>query len=128
MECTKIMLSTRVYALMSIYGMEIFEAYLDRCYDMGRQFAEIILSDPKFELAVFPQSNIVCFSIKGENTDDANTLNRKIRQLLLEDGSFYIVQTVLKEKVYLRVSIMNPFTKTTDLEALLDRIKELLGK
>jgi len=126
MECTKIMLSTRVYALMSMYGMKIFEEYLDRCYDLGRKFADIILSDSKFELAVNPQSNIVCFRIIRENTDETNALNRKIRQLLLEDGSFYIVQTMLKDKVYLRVSIMNPFTETTDLETLLDRIKELL--
>ncbi|MBK7806286.1 MAG: pyridoxal-dependent decarboxylase [Saprospiraceae bacterium] len=126
MECTKIMLSTRVYALMSIYGMKIFETYLDRCYDMGRKFAEIIHSDSKFELAVTPQSNIVCFRVKGENTDETNALNRNIRHHLLEDGSFYIVQTVLKDKVYLRVSIMNPFTETTDLEALLNRIKDLL--
>jgi len=128
MECTKIMLSTRVYALMSIYGMEIFGAYVDRCYDLGRKFAEIISADSMFELAVTPQSNIVCFRIKGENTDETNALNRRIRQILLEDGSFYIVQTMLKEKVYLRVSIMNPFTDTSDVEVLLKRIGELLDK
>ena len=124
MECTKIMLSTRVYALMCIYGMKIFEEYIDRCYDVGKKFAEIILADSNFELAVPPQSNIVCFRIKGENTDETNILNRKIRQFLLEDGSFYIVQTVLNEKVYLRVSIMNPFTVEDDLKVLLKLIKQ----
>ncbi|MFZ1749366.1 MAG: aminotransferase class V-fold PLP-dependent enzyme [Saprospiraceae bacterium] len=122
MECTKIMLSTRIYALMSTYGMDIFEQYLDQCYDMAKIMAGLIKSLPSFELATEPDSNIVCFRIKDTDTEKANRTNRQIRQALLDEGHFYIVQTLLNDTVYLRVSIMNPFTEKSDLEALLQNI------
>ena len=127
MECTKIMLSVRLYALIAIYGMEIFDEYLTKCYDMGRRFGELLKADEHFELAVLPQSNIVCFRVKGENKEQTNQNNINIRRALLEDGRFYIVQTVLKELVYLRVSIMNPFTEEKDLNELIATIKKIIA-
>ena len=125
MECTKIMLSTRVYALISTYGINIFGVYVDKCYDLGRKFAAMISDVPDLELAVEPDSNIVCFRVVEKNTDTANKLNRQIRQAILDDGTFYIVQTTLNDKVFLRVSIMNPFTSEKDLSELLSIIIKL---
>lgn len=128
MECTKIMLSTRLYVLMQMYGMEIFGQHVDQCYDMGKVFAEMITADSMFELAVQPDSNIVCFRIKHEDTTVANQINRNIRKALLEDGMFYVVQTMLGDTSYLRVSIMNSFTSVEDMALLLERIKEFNAK
>jgi L-2,4-diaminobutyrate decarboxylase len=125
MECTKIMLSTRLYVLMQTYGVEVFGEHLDRCYDMGRIFADMIENDPEFELAVRPDSNIVCFRVRHEDTAQANLINRGIRQALLEDGTFYIVQTMLGDTSWLRVSIMNSFTSAEDMALLMQKIKEL---
>jgi L-2,4-diaminobutyrate decarboxylase len=125
MECTKIMLSTRIYALIITYGIEVFGEYVDRCFDMGGIFAKLITQRPGMELAVQPDSNIVCFRIVHADIPIANEINRKIRQAILEDGTFYIVQTVLQDKVHLRVSIMNPFTSESDLIDLLDLIEQL---
>ncbi len=122
MECTKIMLSTRIYALLKLYGVEVFESYLDKCYDTAKIFAEMIVEHQDFDLAVAPDSNIVCFRFIGDSTVDTNDLNRKIRNEILEQGQFYIVQTLLKDQVYLRVSIMNPFTDRVHLEDLLEHI------
>lgn len=123
MECTKIMLSTRIYALISAYGMDVFGEYLDQCYDLAKSFAAMINKRTNMELAVDPQSNIVCFRFFEQNNEVSNDINRKIRQLLLDDGSYYIVQTILNDKVYLRTSIMNPFTSEQDLKGLLDVIE-----
>lgn len=122
MECTKIMLSTRIYALLSTYGIEIFGEYVDKCYDLGHKFAAMIEEIPEFEIAVVPDSNIVCFRVVDNDIVKANKLNRNIRQAILEDGTFYIVQTILNDKVFLRVSIMNPFTTENDLKELLTKI------
>jgi L-2,4-diaminobutyrate decarboxylase len=125
MECTKIMLSTRIYALISIYGINIFNEYLDQCYDLARRFAAMVVEKEGFELAVTPDSNIVCFRVKDEDITIANKINRHIRQVILEDGTFYIVQTTLHDKVFLRVSIMNPFTSEQDLSELLTKINQI---
>ena len=43
----------------------------------------------------------------------------------LEDGEFYIVNTSLKGKFYLRVSLMNPLTQVEDIKNLLDKIEKM---
>jgi L-2,4-diaminobutyrate decarboxylase len=53
---------------------------------------------------------------------DLNELNARIRQFLLEDGRFYIVQTQLKTGLFLRVTLTNPHTSGEDIEALLTLI------
>lgn len=122
MECTKIMLSSRIYALIANYGIEVFGEYIDKCYDLAQIFAELISNTDNMEIAGHPESNIVCFRLTSSDPDKDNETNKRIRQILLEDGSYYIVQTMLNNKVYLRVSIMNPFTSQQDLQGLLDLI------
>lgn len=125
MECTKIMLSTRIYALIAFYGVQVFAEYVEKCYDLAKVFAEMIKNEAGWELATEVQSNIVCFRISDPDIGKSNFINLHIRQRLLEDGSFYIVQTVLNDKVYLRISIMNPFTNEKDLATLMIKIKTL---
>ena len=125
MECTKIMLSTRIYILLQTYGVAVFGQYLDACYANGKLFADIIGQTNWLQLAVPPDSNIVCFRVLADSDDVMNTLNRQIRQHLLEDGHFYIVQTLLQGQVYLRVTLMHPFTNESDMRALLSTIQTI---
>ncbi len=122
-ECTKFMMSVKIYAMLKTYGEGIFAEYVDYTHDLAQKFAKMINSRPNFELAIEPKSNIVCFRIMAEN----NEINAQIRQKLLEEGKFYIVQTTIREKLYLRVSLMNPLTTEADLGALLDEIEVLKG-
>ena len=126
-ECTKNMMSIHWFTLLKVYGEEIFDQYLTNLYDLGHRFAKIIQEDKDFELAVKPDSNIVCFRyIKDEEgIERLNALNKTIRQRLLEDGEFYIVQTTLVGIHYLRTTIMNPFTTEEHLKELLEKIKHI---
>lgn len=124
-ECTKLMMSVKIYSILKAHGEQIFSENVDYLYDLGRTFAEMVKSRPNFELAVEPESNIVCFRLNNAITKDLNELNSAIRKQLLEDGKFYIVQTSLRENVYLRVSLMNPLTTETDLNALLDEVENI---
>lgn len=124
-ECTKLMMSAKVYTVLRTYGEEIFTENIDTLYGLSRRFAEQVRSRPGFELAVEPESNIVCFRYAGHETapDKLDALNSRIRRELLEDGRFYIVQTNLRGRVWLRVSLMNPLTTDAHLTALLDEIQ-----
>jgi L-2,4-diaminobutyrate decarboxylase len=82
----------------------------------------MIEAHPAFELGVQPETNIVCFTLKATQ----NTVIEDIRHQLLQDGKFYIVQTVLNKQTYFRVSIMNPLTTTQDLADLLEEILRIL--
>jgi L-2,4-diaminobutyrate decarboxylase len=94
---------------------------------MGALFGNIIKQHAEFEIAVTPMSNIVCFKYvdKKLSGEAQNRQNERIRQALLEDGEFYIVQTKLRGIHYLRVTVMNPFTTETHFKDLLDKISKL---
>ncbi len=126
-ECTKLMMGLKAYALLRTYGPELWEQYLERVMELGRQFAVLARNTDGVELAVEPQCNIVCFRYHpaGVEGEQLNALNEAIRQALLEEGRFYIVKTNLRGSTYLRVTLSNPFTRETDIRELLDTIVTL---
>jgi L-2,4-diaminobutyrate decarboxylase len=120
-ECTKLMMSIKVYSLLYTYGETLFENYVDQVMENGRIFAAMIALRPQWELAVEPQCNIVCFrhtppGLSAESTDEHNL---GIRRRILEDGRFYIVQTAIHGHTWLRVTLTNPFTSAVEMEELL---------
>jgi L-2,4-diaminobutyrate decarboxylase len=126
-ECTKAMYSLKWYSLYQTYGPELLDQYVSRVIDTTRTLARHIEKHPHFELAIPPQCNIICFRyVNGQSPDQLNDLNRRIRRQLLEDGTFYIVQTQLDGTVYLRCTLSNPFTDEEHLEGLLALIKNMV--
>jgi len=116
-----------VYAALRTYGEGLFAANVDRLYDLARQLAAMIGERPELELATAPEANIVCFRCveAGGDVERENGVNGRIRQELLRDGRFYVVQTSLHGKLYLRVSLMNPFTTEAHLAEMLDAVTTL---
>jgi L-2,4-diaminobutyrate decarboxylase len=129
-ECTKTMMSLQWYLLLKTYGDRLFDENVTTLYDLGKSFGKIIGKDPELELAVTPGSNIVCFRYAHPALpmEEQNEINTKVRQELLEEGEFYIVQTKIKGVQYLRCTLMNPFTTELDLRELLTRVKSKAKK
>ena len=125
-ECTKLMMSAKIYAVLRTYGPGIFTENIETLYGLATRFADQISKRPDVELATEPEANVVCFRYVGNNipVDELNAVNAQIRQRLLNEGHFYIVQTTLRNQTYLRVSIMNPLTTGEQLVALLDKLSE----
>ncbi len=128
-ECTKNMMCLHWFTLLKTYGEQVFDDFVTCLYNKGKEFAQMILDEDHFELAVQPMSNIVCFRYieKGLSPQQLDELNQAIRQQILEDGNFYIVQTKLKGTHYLRVTIMNPFTTKEHLKELVALVKQKAG-
>ncbi|NQU34626.1 MAG: aminotransferase class I/II-fold pyridoxal phosphate-dependent enzyme [Bacteroidetes bacterium] len=128
-ECTKLMMSIKFYSILITQGEEVFDQSVTHLYDLGKEFAKKIKERDNFELALEPDSNIVCFRFikPGVTGVDVDNLNSKIRSKLLKDGEFYIVQTILNDRVYLRTTLINPFTNSQILDELLDEIERLGG-
>jgi L-2,4-diaminobutyrate decarboxylase len=126
-ECTKSALGIIAYTAMKYYGKQYYKEYIDSRYDLASQFAGMIKSDEHFELAVDPESNIVCFRYIPEGHDEQsfNRINSSIRDTIMKDGSFYIVQAELGGKIWLRVTIINPMTSENDLKDLIKKIAEI---
>jgi L-2,4-diaminobutyrate decarboxylase len=118
------MMSVKIYSILKAHGEQIFSENVEYLHDLAEKFAVLVKARLNFELAIEPESNIVCFRLIPSNIS-LNEFNSAIRKQLLQEGKFYIVQTTLKENVYLRVSLMNPLTTETDLKALLDEIERI---
>lgn len=125
-ECTKFNSVLEVYSLIKNYGVEIFDEYITYTYNLARAFAKMLKVNQNFEIAHEPESNILCFRVSkdGKTATELNEINSKIRKQLLHDGKFYIVQTMLKDSIYLRVTLMNSFSTIEVLEEL---VEEILG-
>jgi L-2,4-diaminobutyrate decarboxylase len=126
---------------LKTYGEGVFEEFVDRTHGLATEFAKLLRGYKNFKIGVEPQSNIVCFrflgfnselnkiiknELNGElNVDYLNKLNSLIRLKLVERGDFYIVQTMIRGEVFLRVSIMNPLTTIEHLKELVREIEEI---
>ena len=120
-ECTKAMSALNVYTIYRTYGEEIFRQNIERLYQMAAELAALVRAEEHLELAYEPECNIVCFRYKTAH--NSSQLNQAIRNLLVEEGRFYIVQTILKGEHYLRVSLMNPLTTVQELKEMLQQVK-----
>lgn len=127
-ECTKLMMSIKVYSIIKAHGLEVFGENYDHLYGLAQSFSTIIKNTPNFSLLIEPESNILNFRYEPETEKDLNLLNEEIQKKLVEAGNFYIVSVVLSGKCYLRTSVMNPFTTEVVFEHLLNEIRNIGDK
>jgi len=126
-ECTKFTNVIELFSMIKNYGIDIFDEYVTLTYDLAKTFAERLQAHSDFEIAHFPESNILCFRIfeKEKNQNQLNELNAQIRKQLTHEGKFYIVQTMIQGSVFMRVSLMNSFTTIEILESLIEEILKI---
>lgn len=126
-ECTKEMMSIKVYSIINEHGVGAFNDFVTRLYDLGKVFYELIEGRENFRLATKPQANILCFQYYKEGMENSaiSKMNEEIRKQILLEGQFYIVKTQLHGQTYLRTTIMNPFTTKNEFESLLNKIEKI---
>ncbi len=117
-ECTKAGLGLRFFAVLGALGERGLAGYVEGLYRVTRQAFELISSQPDFECAAEPQSNILCFRLKA---DDERQMT--LRALLLAEGSFYLSTAAHAGKRWLRLVFMNPDTGLAQVQRLLARLR-----
>ncbi len=125
-ECTKRMMGFQLYAALAAHGPTTFGAFVERAYDLARAFAGAIEGAGDFELAAPPEANIVCFRLRPPGLDAGpalDALQERARERVVRSGAFYLVRTRLPAGLFLRVTLMNPFTTEADLEGLLAALR-----
>jgi L-2,4-diaminobutyrate decarboxylase len=126
LECTKLMMGLKVYASLAVHGPAFFGDYVSGMFALAARFAERVAAAPDFELAVPPDCNIVCFRHTPAGLTEPAALDQlqaRVRRRLIEGGGFYLVQTRLPRGLFLRTTLLNPFTRLEDLEALLNAVR-----
>jgi L-2,4-diaminobutyrate decarboxylase len=124
LECTKRMMALKLWVAFSLYGSNGLGLLVDEAFSKAQLFSEKIKQHASFELLLEPQTNIVCFRHQVPNltASELNTHQTKIRKHLIESGAFHLTQVELHGNIWLRTTLMNPFTMESDLDALLSAI------
>ncbi|MDD3384957.1 MAG: aminotransferase class I/II-fold pyridoxal phosphate-dependent enzyme [Bacteroidales bacterium] len=130
LECTKNMMGIKVYSILRTYGPQVFIDYLTTCYDLGKEFSTLISQSSDFELPYEPETNIVCFRWIDPSLplEEIDRINADVRKTIIESGQFYIVQTKIMGRTYLRTCIMNPLTTRKEMEDLLHLVSSTAEK
>lgn len=125
LECTKRAMAIEVWTALRVHGEPFFAAVIDRQRFLARSLAQKVAASPDFELAIEPESNIVCYRFRPAGAGDLDALNRGLRQKVIEDGRFFVVGTQLPRGYFLRSALMNPLIEPGDLDALLVHLRAL---
>ncbi|MCW8921696.1 MAG: pyridoxal-dependent decarboxylase, partial [Sedimenticola sp.] len=119
-ECTKAGLGLRLFMTVAAMGESGLAAHVEGLVNRAKSAAKLIQDRAGFEVAITPETNIVCFRL---GNDDNQQL--EIRRRLLERGDYYISSTLYRGIRWLRLVFMNPLTTLDDIQQLLDEIEEI---
>ncbi len=127
LECTRDIMGVKAFSSLAIRGAGFLEEHIDHLMDITKEFEELVLGAPDFELAIEPETNIIVYRFIGQAQDREFWISNQsmLRNKVVEDGTFYLVKTQIKGDDWLRSTLMNPRTDRATIIKLLEKIREL---
>ena len=128
-ECTKRAAALGLWGVWSLFGRQLFEALIDSTFDLGVRFYELLEAADDFQPICRPECNIVVFrylppQLRGHTVEQIDDFQLRLRRAVIESGDFYLVQTNLGGRSYLRTVLINPLTNESHLCKLLDCLRK----
>lgn len=111
-------------------GVKKLGEMLDYTIALAENISDIIDNDPRLELATRTPINAVVFRYLSEmplQDAQVDEINNTIKMELLLSGKAIIGQTCVKNRAFLKFTLLNPMTAQEIVEELLEEIK-ILGK
>ena len=111
----------KIWMALKEHGVEKFGRLIDQNIAQGHYLGTLIKAEPRLELVMPPNINIVCYRYRSEAMDGEGlkALNTEIMLRLQEEGIAAISDTTVRGEHCLRVAINNHRTRRTDLELLI---------
>ncbi|MGW0362521.1 pyridoxal phosphate-dependent decarboxylase family protein [Streptomyces sp. NPDC002990] len=113
----------KLWMTLRVMGAEGIGSLFDEVVDLAAAGWEIIDADPRFEVVVKPQISTLVFryvpegDVRGDLVDEANLHARKA---LFASGEAVVAGTKVDGDQYLKFTLLNPQTTTSDIAAVLD--------
>ncbi len=102
----------KLWFVIRHYGVEGLQHHIREHVQLAREFAGWVEADERFELAVEPPLNLVCFRHRG-----GDAVNQQLIDRLNASGKLYLTHTRLDDKLTLRMSIGQTMTQRRHVEA-----------
>ena len=118
-----------VWATLRAHGRAGYRAMVERHLALARHLAQLVDDAPELERLADVQLNIVCFRAApaGVAEDRLDELNREVGEALLRDGRVFAGTTLYGGRVALRPAIVNWRTTESDVELLVEVVRELVA-
>jgi aromatic-L-amino-acid decarboxylase len=110
----------KLWFVIRHYGLEGLQFHVRRHVEIAQEFASWVAADERFELAVKPPLNLVCFRHRG-----GDAANQRIMDELNASGKIYLTHTKMEGKLTLRMSIGQTHTERRHVERAWELIKSL---
>ena len=108
-------------------GKEGWSELITTCIDNAAYFYEQLARRDDVEVIVKPEISSVVFRLLAVpgSSEDADTMNKRIRRKLLHEKGVVIGQTVCRGNTCLKFTLLNPLQSHAKLDELLDLILSL---
>ena len=103
---------------LAAHGTDAYAEAMEQTLVVAQQAAELVRNHPHLELLCEPELSIVAFTRKGWTAADY----QKWSDQLLEDQVGFIPPSSHHGQPILRFAIVNPWTKISDIQMILDRL------
>lgn len=112
----------KLWFVIRHYGVEGLRFHLRRHVELAHKFATWVEEDPRFELALPPPLNLVCFRHQG-----GDEFNRKLLEDLNRSGELYLTPTILDERFTLRFCVGQTTTAFRHVDQAWKKIQATAG-
>jgi aromatic-L-amino-acid decarboxylase len=109
----------KLWFVIRHYGVEGLRHHVRRHVALAQEFARWVQADPRFELAVPPPLNLVCFRHRGGDGPNQALMDR-----LNQSGDLYLTHTRLQDRLTLRLCVGQTHTERRHVERAWQRIRE----
>lgn len=116
-----------VWATLRAYGRDGYREMVERHLALAQRVASQVDEAPDLERLADVPLNIVCFRFHPEGVEEPelDELNRRLGEMVLEDGRVYFGTTVYQGKVAFRPAIVNWRTTAQDVDLIVEVVREL---
>jgi aromatic-L-amino-acid decarboxylase len=107
----------KLWLVIRHYGIEGLRHHVRRHVELAQDFAGWVRDDPRFELAVEPPLNLVCFRHR-----DGDEASQSLMERLNASGELYLTHTKLDGRYVLRFCVGQTQTETEHVQRAWERI------
>jgi L-2,4-diaminobutyrate decarboxylase len=116
----------KLWFTLRLMGKKQLGGYIDTIIETSDAVADMIDQDNDFDLLSFTDISALVFRYfpDGVPEENVSALNQYIRKELFREGAALVAGTRIKGDFYLKFTVLNPLTTTTDVAKVLQLIRE----
>jgi L-2,4-diaminobutyrate decarboxylase len=114
----------KLWLTLRTMGADAIGDYVDDVIDLAQASYNVLRDDPQFEVITAPALSTLVFRFRpaGMSEDDADQINPSIRRMIAGSGSAVIAGTKVGGRDWLKLTMLNPDTRLSDIRAVLDLV------